>query len=119
MLSYQSAKQQITTLVESFKDKAKDGLTFWEVLAFLKEALAALMAIAAEWNGDGAAKKKIVVDAITEIIDVVLASLSFPGIPFYIVWLLKAALPLVKTYLLNQVDLWLEQNYLATFKRAA
>jgi hypothetical protein len=118
VLSYQAVKQQIDALVASFKRKAEGGLTFWEVLTFLKEVVAALMQVAAEWNGDGASKKKLVVDAITEIIDVILASLTFPGIPFYVVWLLKAALPLAKTYLLNQVDLWLEQNYLAKFKAA-
>lgn len=112
-------KRRLAALVASFKEQARDGLTFFEIVAFLKEVLGALMSVVAEWNAPGFDKKKLVIEAISEVIDVALASLSFPGVPFYVVWLLKAALPLVKTYLLNQVDVWLEQKYLADYKLAA
>ena len=117
--SFDVVKQRIATLVASFKNKAVDGLTWLELFAFLRELVAELMAIVAQFDAPGEDKRKLVLQAVAEVLDYVLVLVSFPGLPWWLRLLLTYAGPALKAFLLNQADLWLEQNYLAKYKLAA
>ena len=112
-------KQQIASLVESFKAKAADGLTFIEIFAFIRELIAALMAIVSVLDVPGEEKRNLVMQAVSEVLDYALVLLAFPGLPFWLRMILSYAGPAIKAFLLSQAELWLEQNYLAKFKPAA
>jgi hypothetical protein len=112
---------EIAKLVASFKDKAKDGLTVFEIATFVKELVAALMQVAELSDLPGPEKRALVLKAVSEVLDYVLAAgLAFPGLPFLLRAVLMFAGPAIKAALMALADNWLETIFVAKFaKRAA
>lgn len=114
-------KAEIVKLVASFKTKAEGGLTYLEIAAFVKELVAALMALAEMSNLPGPEKRALVLQAVSEVLDYVLAiGLAYPGLPLILRAILTFAGPAIKAVLMALADNWLETIFVAKYaKRAA
>lgn len=114
-----NVKAEIAKLVASFKAKAEDGLTYFEIAAFIKELLAALMKVADVADLPGEEKRTLVLQAVSEVLDYVLAiGLAFPGLPMVARIILTFFGPAIKAALMALADNWLETIYLKSFRKA-
>jgi hypothetical protein len=114
-------KAAVAKLVASFKKKAEGGLSYLEIAAFVKELVGELMALVAIADLPGPEKRALVLQAVSEVLDYVLAAgLAFPGLPMLVRLVLTFCGPAIKAALMALADNWLETIFAAKFaKRAA
>ena len=113
-----NVKAEIAKLVASFKEKAESGLSYLEIAAFIKELLAALMAVAALGNLSGEEKRTLVLQAVSEVLDYVLViGLAWPGLGWIATFILTFFGPAIKAALMALADNWLETIFLAKFAK--
>lgn len=82
---YEDIQASVKQLIESYKLKAADGLTFSEATKLFTEAIGEIVKILQTTGGTGAEKRAAAIQAAQAFYDNVLAPIDIPGIPNLIV----------------------------------
>lgn len=107
--------QQIANLIALYRTKAADGLTWPELIDLVKAFVETAMQFAADLQQPGADKRALVLAAVGQLLDVVLAYLNLPFLPWWLRLALPYFLPLIRQAVIDTADAWLEKTYLQKF----